>query len=85
VAIADTVPERAEEICARYGARAYGDGLVVLEQEDLDAVWLCVPPFGHGALEAAAVDRRGVPFFVEKPLALDLPIAQEVAGRVAAG
>jgi myo-inositol 2-dehydrogenase/D-chiro-inositol 1-dehydrogenase len=84
VAVADTVPERAEQACARYGARAYGDGLALLAKEDLDAVWLCVPPFAHGALEAAAVD-RGVPFFVEKPLALDLPIAQEVADRIAAG
>jgi predicted dehydrogenase len=84
VAVADTVRERAEQAAARYGARPYGDGLALLETEDLDAVWLCVPPFSHGVLEAAAVE-RGVPFFVEKPLALDLPIAQEVARQVAAG
>ncbi|SNR51610.1 Gfo/Idh/MocA family protein [Blastococcus mobilis] len=83
VAVADTVPERAAQAAGRYGARAYGDGLALLDTEELDAVWLCVPPFAHGALEAAAVD-RGVPFFVEKPLALNLPIAQEVAVQVAA-
>ncbi len=83
VAVADTVPERAQQAADRYGARAHGDGLALLETEDLDAVWLCVPPFAHGALEAAAVD-RGVPFFVEKPLALDLPVAQELADRVGA-
>ncbi len=84
VAVADTVPERAQQVADRYGGRTYGDGLALLDTEDLDAVWLCVPPFAHGALEAAAVD-RGVPFFVEKPLALDLPIAQDIADRVAAG
>jgi myo-inositol 2-dehydrogenase / D-chiro-inositol 1-dehydrogenase len=84
VAVADTVLERAEQAAARSGARAYGDGLALLGTEDLDAVWLCVPPFAHGALEAAAVDRR-LPFFVEKPLARDLPTAQRVAGQVAAG
>jgi myo-inositol 2-dehydrogenase/D-chiro-inositol 1-dehydrogenase len=83
VAVADTVPERAQRAADRYGARAYGDGLALLDTEDLDAVWFCVPPFAHGALEGAAVD-RGVPFFVEKPLALDLPIAQEIADQVAA-
>jgi myo-inositol 2-dehydrogenase / D-chiro-inositol 1-dehydrogenase len=83
VAVADTVPERAQQTADRYGGRAYGDGLALLDSEDLDAVWLCVPPFAHGALEAAAVD-RGVPFFVEKPLALDLPIAQEAADQIAA-
>jgi predicted dehydrogenase len=83
VAVADTVPERARQTADRYGARAHDDGLALLDHEDLDAVWLCVPPFAHGALEAAAVD-RGVPFFVEKPLATDLPVARTVADRVTA-
>lgn len=82
VAVADTQPERAEETATRHGARPYGDGLTLLETEDLDAVWLCVPPFAHGALELAAIDRR-LPFFVEKPLALDLPAAERIADRLA--
>ncbi|WP_346622187.1 Gfo/Idh/MocA family oxidoreductase [Blastococcus montanus] len=81
VAVADTQPERAEETATRYGARPYGDGLTLLETEDLDAVWLCVPPFAHGALELAAIDRR-LPFFVEKPLALDLPTAEKIGDRL---
>ena len=83
VAVADTVPERAQQAADRYGGRPYGDGLALLEAEDLDAVWLCVPPFAHGSLESAAVD-RGIPFFVEKPLAMDLSIARTVADQVAA-
>ena len=82
-AVADPVRERAEDAAQRYGARAYDDGLALLESEALDAVWLCVPPYAHGPLEAAALD-RGLPFFVEKPLAVDLTTAQEVAARVAA-
>ncbi len=81
VAVADAVRERAGEVAARYGARAYDDGLALLAAEELDAVWLCVPPFAHGPLEAAALD-RGLPFFVEKPLALDLATAVGVAERV---
>lgn len=82
VAVADPVRERAEAAAARCGARAHGDGLALLETEELDAVWLCVPPFAHGPLEAAAV-ARGLPFFVEKPLALDLATAEAVAAEVA--
>jgi predicted dehydrogenase len=82
VAVADAVPERAQQAADRIGARAHGDGLALLDGEDLDAVWLCVPPFAHGALEAAAID-RGIPFFVEKPLAADLAVARTVADRVA--
>jgi myo-inositol 2-dehydrogenase/D-chiro-inositol 1-dehydrogenase len=83
VAVADPLRERAAEAAERCGARAYDDGLRLLESEDLDAVWLCVPPYAHGPLESAALD-RGLPFFVEKPLALDLTTAREVADRVAA-
>jgi len=82
VAVADVRAERAAEAAARCGARPYDDGLALLATEDLDAVWLCVPPFAHGPLEAAAVD-RGLPFFVEKPLAADLAGAQAVAARLA--
>lgn len=81
VAVADPVPGRAQEVATRHGARAYDDGLVLLEAEELDAVWLCVPPFAHGALEAAALD-RGLPFFVEKPLSHDLAAAVRIHERV---
>jgi myo-inositol 2-dehydrogenase / D-chiro-inositol 1-dehydrogenase len=83
VAVADAVLERAEEAAARCGARAYADGAALLETEELDAVWLCVPPFAHGPLESAAV-ARGLPFFVEKPLGPDLATAEAVAAEVAA-
>ena len=81
VAVADPVQERAQQAAQTCGARAYGDGLELLAQEQLDAVWLCVPPFAHGPLELAAVE-RGLPFFVEKPLAVDLETAVEVAKAV---
>ncbi|MDP9496107.1 MAG: Gfo/Idh/MocA family oxidoreductase [Actinomycetota bacterium] len=81
VAVADAVRERAEEVAGSVGARAYDDGLTLLAEEELDAVWLCVPPFAHGPLEQAAVS-RSLPFFVEKPLALDLDTAVEVAAGV---
>ncbi|MGY1823520.1 Gfo/Idh/MocA family protein [Geodermatophilus sp. SYSU D00079] len=81
VAVADPVRERAEVAAARVGARCHDDGATLLATEDLDAVWLCVPPFAHGPLETAAAD-RGLPFFVEKPLALDLDTARAVARQV---
>ncbi len=83
VAVADRVVERAEVAAARIGARSYADGLVMLAAEDLDAVWFCVPPFAHGPLEQAALARQ-LPFFVEKPLAVDMSVAQGIADRVRA-
>ena len=84
VAVADPLVDRARSVADGLGARAYDDGLALLATEDLDAVWLCVPPFAHGALERAAI-ARDLPFFVEKPLAQDLEtataIAQELSDR----
>ena len=83
VAVADPVVERAAVAAGRVGARSYDDGLAMLAVEDLDAVWLCVPPFAHGPLEQAALARQ-LPFFVEKPLAVDMSVAQAVADGVRA-
>lgn len=81
VAVADSVAERAAAAASAHDARSYTDGVDLMESEDLDAVWLCVPPFAHGPLEEAAV-RQGLPFFVEKPLAHDYATAERVAGLV---
>ncbi|WP_299056175.1 Gfo/Idh/MocA family oxidoreductase [uncultured Nocardioides sp.] len=81
VAVADTDETRATAAAATYDARAHTDGVRLIETEDLDALWLCVPPFAHGPLEEAAV-RRGLPFLVEKPLAHDLATAERIAGLI---
>jgi predicted dehydrogenase len=83
LAVADPVAERAAVVADRLGARSYNDGLAMLGTEDLDAVWLCVPPFAHAPLALAALARR-LPFFAEKPLGIDLTAAQAIADGVRA-
>jgi predicted dehydrogenase len=82
VALADLDLARAREAAGRCGARAYDDFGRMLDAEALDALYICVPPFAHGAPEAAAIE-RGLPFFVEKPLAVDLATAETIARGVA--
>ena len=82
VAVADTFEERARELAADVGARAYSSHEAMLEREGLDAVYICVPPFAHGAPELAVVE-HGLPFFVEKPIAVDLEIAETIGAAVA--
>jgi predicted dehydrogenase len=82
VAIADPAVERAAEQAARSGARAYASWEEMLDREALDALYLCIPPVAHGAPELAALE-RGLPFFVEKPLAADLATAEQIAAGVA--
>jgi myo-inositol 2-dehydrogenase / D-chiro-inositol 1-dehydrogenase len=82
VAICDPVAASAEVLAGEVDARHVPD-LTSLLTLGLDAVWLCVPPFAHGDLELSVV-RAGLPFFVEKPLAADLSVAEHVAAAVSA-
>jgi myo-inositol 2-dehydrogenase/D-chiro-inositol 1-dehydrogenase len=82
VGICDPARAAADTLAAELGVPA-ADDLESLLRTGMQAVWLCVPPFAHGDLELSAV-RAGVPFFVEKPLAADLLVAQRVAAAVAA-
>src|SRR5262249_5569558 len=87
VAFADKDLPRAEGLAERVGggARAYGDFCSMLDAEQLDALYICVPPFVHGlepeSPEAAALE-RALPFFVEKPLSVEYEVAAAIAGLV---
>ncbi len=81
--IADPQADRAQRLAERAGARAYATWEDLLDGETLDALYVCVPPHQHGAVEDAAVD-AGLPLFVEKPLATDLPTAERLAARIEA-
>jgi myo-inositol 2-dehydrogenase/D-chiro-inositol 1-dehydrogenase len=82
VGICDPATTAAETLAAELRVPV-ADDLGSLIRNGVDALWLCVPPFAHGELELALV-RAGLPFFVEKPLAADLHVAQRVADAVAA-
>jgi predicted dehydrogenase len=82
VAVADLDGDRARLLATEHDARVHPDLGLMLESERLDAVWLCVPPFAHGECERTVLE-AGVPFFVEKPLDLDLRTAEDVASIVA--
>ncbi|WP_181779083.1 Gfo/Idh/MocA family protein [Pseudonocardia pini] len=74
VAATDRDPARAREFARTFGATAFSD-VTGLLASGVDAVYVCVPPSGHGQLEyepAAA----GVALFVEKPLGPDEATAE---------
>jgi len=76
-AICDTVPEKAKETAAEYGAKPYTDFHEMLDEEQLNAVWVAIPPFAHTD-EVSYAAERGVNLFLEKPLALTLEKAKEM-------
>jgi myo-inositol 2-dehydrogenase/D-chiro-inositol 1-dehydrogenase len=68
VAVCDLDRGRAEALAGPVGASVYGDVADLLEQEELDAVFLCTPPAVHRE-GAEAVFERGLPLYLEKPIA----------------
>ena len=71
-----------EAAAKRYGGQAYPSVSELLENEQVDAAWVSVPPHAHGEIEEAFIS-KDIPFFVEKPLAADLQVAQSIAERIA--
>ncbi|WP_199512141.1 Gfo/Idh/MocA family protein [Nucisporomicrobium flavum] len=81
VGVTDVVPEAAAALAEQYGTRALPDAAALLG-EGLDAAYVCVPPFAHGAAERLVLE-AGIPLFVEKPIAINWDVAQEIASLIA--
>lgn len=78
----DLLIERAEAFVAKAGGgKAYTNFVRMYDEVKPDMVFVCVPPTCHGEIEMETI-RRGIPFFVEKPLALDLDLGRELVSRV---
>lgn len=80
--IAGRRPDRVAALLDRFGGRPFSDPIAMLDETRPDALFICLTPAAHGGLERAAVE-RGVPFLVEKPLAVDWEPAAAVAAEVA--
>lgn len=60
--------QKAEQFAAKFpSAKGYGEAEHMLDAHQLDAVYICTPPFAHGSFERQCIE-RGIPFLVEKPL-----------------
>lgn len=81
VSIADNDPERAEAAALLHVAKPYTDALDMLENENLDAVYFCTPPFAHGEAEIFAA-QKGIHIFVEKPVAIDMKSANRMLDTI---
>ncbi|MBI4530343.1 MAG: Gfo/Idh/MocA family oxidoreductase [Candidatus Latescibacteria bacterium] len=81
VAVCDVIPELANRAAETYGAVAYTSHRRLLKRPDLDTVYISIPVFAHGRPELDTID-RGLPFFVEKPVAINLHTAKRIAEAV---
>lgn len=76
-AVADTFAENAQKAGEKFSAAVYTDYKKMLENEKLDGVYVCLIPGVHGEIELDLA-RAGIPFYIEKPVHLDLDACQKV-------
>lgn len=78
----DLILERAENFVKIAGSgKAYSDFVKMYDEVEPDMVFICIPPSCHGYVEFETI-RRGIPFFVEKPLSLDMELANAINAEV---
>ena len=70
VAIADTVPEKAEKFVKATGAKVYTSGEELLKNEKPDIIDVCVPTYLHTKFAVEAME-MGCHVFCEKPICLN--------------
>lgn len=80
-ALCDVAKDRADQAAAAFGGRAYDDHHEMLDKEDLDALFVCLPPFAHTDAELIAAEKK-IHLFVEKPIALEMEQGLEIAEAI---
>jgi predicted dehydrogenase len=83
VALCDTVEGRAAAASEKYGGTAYTDYRRMLGEAEMDALYVCVPPFAHSDAEILAA-QRGVHLFVEKPVVMHLETGLKILDAIEA-
>jgi myo-inositol 2-dehydrogenase/D-chiro-inositol 1-dehydrogenase len=80
-ALCDTAEGKATSMAAQYGGQPYTSYEEMLNKENLDALYICLPPFAHAEQEIAAAE-RGIHLLVEKPVTLDPKQGRRVAAAI---
>jgi len=81
VAVCDVVEEKAEVAAESFDARMYTEYDQMIEKEDLEAVYICVPPHAHGEIEMKAIE-NDLALFIEKPLSSDPEIPEKISKAI---
>ena len=58
VSLCDVDKERVETAAKKWKAKPYTDYEKMLEEQDLDVLYICTPPFAHGDVEISVAERE---------------------------
>jgi len=71
VAMCDVVEDKAKARANEFGGQPFTDYKVMFDKVDMDALYICTPPFAHGEQERLACE-KGINMFIEKPIGVTL-------------
>ena len=78
----DLILEKAQAFVEKAGSgKAYTDFKKMYDEVQPDMVFICVPPYCHGEIEFETI-RRGIPMFIEKPIALDPELMYKIRDEI---
>ncbi|WP_412966814.1 Gfo/Idh/MocA family protein [Fredinandcohnia sp. 179-A 10B2 NHS] len=81
-AILGTSKEKANQFASQFdSAKGYDSLTQMLDMNTLDAVYISVPPMSHGEIELELI-KRGIPFFIEKPLSNDIATPTKILNEL---
>ena len=80
-AVCDINADRAASIASEENATAYADHQEMLQKENPDVVFTCIPPGAH-TTQVADAAKSGAAVFVAKPVAQDLETAQAACDAI---
>ena len=81
-AVCDILAEKAEAVAKPRGANSYTKHSEMLEKEELDVVFICIPPGTH-TTQVADASAAAKALFIAKPVALDLDVAINARDAIA--
>lgn len=81
VAICDNFRDTAARMAKNFGTKAYTDYRVMIDQENLDAIFVCLPPFAHGKAEILAA-QKGIHLFIEKPITISAEQGEQIGRAI---
>ena len=80
-AVCDINPDRAAAVAADENATPYTDHTEMIEKENPDVVFTCIPPGAH-TTQVADSAQSGAAVFVAKPVAQDMKTAQNASEAI---
>ena len=82
VGFCDIIPERADAMVEKTGqGKRYDNFIEMFDEGKPDALYICVPPAEHGAIELEAI-KRGIHLLIQKPISTDVNLAEAINAAI---